>query len=199
MRVIYRRQSVDFQARSLKSSDSFSHRGGHVCFHELLLKDNNNMVFKYSLTFVCILSAFCFHVFGNSDLNQEQDRTSRFKQHATRDHVLEELQHQINTKQKDQMTDQELQFHYFKLHDFDNNNLLDGLEIVKALTHAHDEATKQAHEDETADAPHIPPRQTEEELSRIIDDVLKDDDLNYDGYVSFYEFMAERGNPPPSA
>ena len=58
-------------------------------------------------------------------------------------HVLEELEHQINTKKKEEMTDQELQFHYFKLHDFDNNNLLDGLEIVKALTHAHDEAGEQ--------------------------------------------------------
>lgn len=37
------------------------------------------------------------------------------------------------------MTDKELQFHYFKLHDFDNNNLLDGLEIVKAIKHSHDE------------------------------------------------------------
>ena len=37
------------------------------------------------------------------------------------------------------MTDRELQFHYFKLHDFDNNNLLDGLEIVKAVKHNHDQ------------------------------------------------------------
>lgn len=57
-------------------------------------------------------------------------------------HILEELEHQINTKKKEEMTDEELQFHYFKLHDFDNNNLLDGLEIVKALTHMHDEASK---------------------------------------------------------
>ena len=37
------------------------------------------------------------------------------------------------------MSDRELQFHYFKLHDYDNNNLLDGLEIVKALKHSHEE------------------------------------------------------------
>ena len=43
-----------------------------------------------------------------------------------------------------------------------------------------------------------PPKQTEEELVKIIDDVLRDDDLDGDGYVSFYEFMADRGvNPPP--
>ena len=54
-------------------------------------------------------------------------------------HVLDELEHQINTKQKSDMSDRELQFHYFKLHDYDNNNLLDGLEIVKALKHSHEE------------------------------------------------------------
>jgi len=47
------------------------------------------------------------------------------------------------------MTEQELQFHYFKLHDYDNNNLLDGLEIIKALTHAHEEASKYSVNDST--------------------------------------------------
>ena len=40
-------------------------------------------------------------------------------------------------KPKDQMTEEELEFHYFKLHDYDNNNKLDGVEIVKAITHFH--------------------------------------------------------------
>jgi len=40
------------------------------------------------------------------------------------------------------MTDRELQFHYFTMHDFDKNNMLDGLEIIKALTHSHDEYGK---------------------------------------------------------
>ncbi|KAF6017177.1 MCFD2 [Bugula neritina] len=88
------------------------------------------------------------------------------------------------------MTEQELQFHYFKLHDYDNNNLLDGLEIIKALTHAHEEASEHAHNEGTTE--NTPHKQTEEELVKIIDDVLKDDDLNSDGYISFYEFMAER-------
>lgn len=35
------------------------------------------------------------------------------------------------------MTEEELEFHYFKLHDYDNNNKLDGVEIVKAITHFH--------------------------------------------------------------
>ena len=37
----------------------------------------------------------------------------------------------------DRMSEDEVQFHYFKLHDYDNNNMLDGLELVSALTHYH--------------------------------------------------------------
>ena len=36
------------------------------------------------------------------------------------------------------MSEEELEFHYFKMHDYDNNNKLDGVEIGKALTHFHD-------------------------------------------------------------
>ena len=31
-----------------------------------------------------------------------------------------------------------MQFHYFKLHDYDNNNKMDGLELGAAMTHYHD-------------------------------------------------------------
>lgn len=40
------------------------------------------------------------------------------------------------------MTEEELQFYYFKLHDFDQNNMLDGLEIIKAIKHQHNEHGK---------------------------------------------------------
>lgn len=52
-------------------------------------------------------------------------------------HVLEHLEKVVATKSKDQMTPEELEFHYFKTHDYDGNNKLDGVEIVKALTHIH--------------------------------------------------------------
>ena len=44
---------------------------------------------------------------------------------------------EVMDKPKDQMTEEELEFHYFKLHDYDDNNKLDGVEIVKAITHFH--------------------------------------------------------------
>ena len=37
------------------------------------------------------------------------------------------------------MSEQELQFHYFKMHDTDGNNKLDGCELVKSLIHWHGE------------------------------------------------------------
>ncbi|XP_076464849.1 multiple coagulation factor deficiency protein 2 homolog isoform X3 [Babylonia areolata] len=55
------------------------------------------------------------------------------------DHILEHLQNVIKTKPKEQMSEEELEFHYFKMHDYDNNNKLDGVEIGKALTHFHDD------------------------------------------------------------
>ena len=51
-----------------------------------------------------------------------------------KDHVLEHLDGVIN-KPKEQMTPEEQNFYYFKLHDYDNNNMLDGLELVSAFAH----------------------------------------------------------------
>jgi hypothetical protein len=54
--------------------------------------------------------------------------------HINKEHVLEHLDGVIN-KPKDQMTVDEQNFYYFKLHDYDNNNVLDGLELVTAFAH----------------------------------------------------------------
>ena len=40
------------------------------------------------------------------------------------------------------MSEQELQFHYFKMHDADGNNKLDGCELVKSLIHWHGKCKK---------------------------------------------------------
>lgn len=49
-------------------------------------------------------------------------------------HIAEHADVPIDTSK---MTDQELQFHYFKMHDADNNNKLDGCELIKSLIHWH--------------------------------------------------------------
>lgn len=43
----------------------------------------------------------------------------------------------MNEQDLSKMTEEELQFHYFKMHDNDNNNKLDGTELIKSLIHWH--------------------------------------------------------------
>ena len=49
-------------------------------------------------------------------------------------HIGEHMGLPVDTSR---MSEQELQFHYFKMHDADNNNKLDGCELVKSLIHWH--------------------------------------------------------------
>ncbi|ELU03763.1 hypothetical protein CAPTEDRAFT_101837 [Capitella teleta] len=79
-----------------------------------------------------------------------------------------------------QMTQEELEFHYFKLHDFDNNTMLDGLEIFKALTHL-------LPYDDQDDVQKVDPRG-----KNIVDNVLKEDDIDDDGYLTYAEYVLAR-------
>ncbi|XP_041644728.1 multiple coagulation factor deficiency protein 2 [Cheilinus undulatus] len=106
------------------------------------------------------------HGHGRLDKNMVQDK----------DHIMEHLEGVIDKPEKD-MTPQELQLHYFKMHDYDGNNLLDGLELATAITHVHREERGE----------NSPPMK-EEDLISLIDDVLKDDDKNNDGYIDYAEF-----------
>ncbi|XP_005354769.1 multiple coagulation factor deficiency protein 2 isoform X2 [Microtus ochrogaster] len=92
------------------------------------------------------------------------------------EHIMEHLEGVIDKPEKE-MSPQELQLHYFKMHDYDGNNLLDGLELSTAITHVHkEEGSDQA------------PVMSEDELISIIDGVLRDDDKNNDGYIDYAEF-----------
>src|SRR5580704_18061402 len=94
------------------------------------------------------------------------------------------------------MTPEEQNFYYFKLHDTNNDNRLDGLEVVAAFNHVHQE---ESNANTTAGQP--PPHQerlADEELIRLVDDILKEEDLDRDGYISYQEFKrAIEGNSNP--
>ncbi|XP_051472012.1 multiple coagulation factor deficiency protein 2 isoform X2 [Apus apus] len=93
-----------------------------------------------------------------------------------KDHIMEHLEGVIE-KPESEMSPQELQLHYFKMHDYDGNNLLDGLELATAISHVHKE-----------EGGEHPQAMKEEELISLIDDVLRDDDKNNDGYIDYAEF-----------
>jgi Ca2+-binding EF-hand superfamily protein len=94
------------------------------------------------------------------------------------------------------MSEQELQFHYFKMHDSDGNNKLDGLELVKSLIHWHDEANH----DPKSGQP-VPEQKIflDEELKHMIDPILDSDDKNKDGFIDYPEFVAAQQAAASSA
>ena len=65
------------------------------------------------------------------------------KDEAEVEHLKEELEERFSEQEVANMTEEERDYHYFRLHDFDNNDLLDGLEVFKALIHEHEDDNNQ--------------------------------------------------------
>ncbi|KAK9889439.1 hypothetical protein WA026_004708 [Henosepilachna vigintioctopunctata] len=97
-----------------------------------------------------------------------------------KDHIAEHLDMPLDTSK---MSEQELQFHYFKLHDADNNNKLDGCELIKSLIHWHDQGK------DKANGPGEDKIFKDDELTSLIDPILNVDDSNKDGYIDYPEFI----------
>ncbi|XP_032589712.1 G-box-binding factor isoform X4 [Drosophila mojavensis] len=108
-----------------------------------------------------------------------------------RAHIQEHMQVPIDTSK---MSEAELQFHYFKMHDSDNNNKLDGCELIKSLIHWHvEDPHKPITPGAAAEKPDEPDHKTgsvytDKALEDTIDYVLKSMDLNNDGYVDYAEY-----------
>ncbi|XP_062561709.1 uncharacterized protein LOC134225530 isoform X3 [Armigeres subalbatus] len=98
-------------------------------------------------------------------------------------HIAEHMDVPIDTSK---MSEQELQFHYFKMHDSDNNNKLDGCELIKSLIHWHEESKNQ---EQTGQPGHQDKIFSNDELSALIDPILSSDDHNQDGFIDYPEFV----------
>ncbi|XP_015785925.1 multiple coagulation factor deficiency protein 2 [Tetranychus urticae] len=105
-----------------------------------------------------------------------------------REHIKEHLGGIIGDPDLGKMSEEELQFHYFKMHDSDNNNKLDGSELIKSLIHWHVEEHK--HLGQNAPPGGTTKIFTDAELSNMIDPILQIDDRNMDGFIDYPEFVA---------
>ncbi|XP_075718895.1 multiple coagulation factor deficiency protein 2 homolog [Rhinoderma darwinii] len=94
-------------------------------------------------------------------------------------HLEEELKHELGEIDLEKSSEDELEFYYFTMHDFDHNKLLDGLEIMAALQESLDD--------------HIGNVFSREEKIKyyieMTDEVLEEDDLDKDGFLSYVEYM----------
>lgn len=107
-------------------------------------------LFLLVITMILVYNVYCHqnHQGGgyqpppNNDIHhqQQQQHHQQFehkdpvRSNINQEHVMEHLDGVIN-KPKEHMTPEEQNFYYFKLHDYDNNNKLDGLELVSAFAH----------------------------------------------------------------
>ena len=80
------------------------------------------------------------------------------------------------------LKDDEMLFHFFKEHDTDKNNKLDGLELAHALTHYD---AKEGDENRTpVDDP---------EMLKLVDQVLNEQDKDNDGFIDYMEYTLSYG------
>ena len=103
-----------------------------------------------------------------------------------KEHMAEHMDVPIDTNN---MSEQELQFHYFKMYDADGDNKIDGCELVKSLIHWHDHSN---HEKEGGQP--LPKKKIykDDELVNMIDPVLASEDKNLDGFIDYPEYIMAR-------
>uniref|UniRef100_A0A2M4A9I6 Protein with signal anchor n=1 Tax=Anopheles triannulatus TaxID=58253 RepID=A0A2M4A9I6_9DIPT len=131
---------------------------------------------------------------------QQQQHQQQFQQQPHGDHGQQQVLHTGNLQQEKQhiaehmdvpidtskMSEQELQFHYFKMHDSDNNNKLDGCELIKSLIHWHEQGKAQ---ENSGQPQHEEKIFSNDELASLIDPILNSDDHNQDGFIDYPEFV----------
>ena len=84
--------------------------------------------------------------------------------------------------------DHETQF--FMMHDYDKNGKLDGLEILTSHTHLHeDEHVHTNGTDGSSGSSHGSEAFTDHEASEVIDEFLKRQDVNNNGYIEYPEYI----------
>jgi len=112
------------------------------------------------------------------------------------EHLIDDLGGIYTTNELKTMNIDEKVFTWFNTHDWDLDNHLDGLELLKALSHEHN-----YHHPEEVNNPedmlHDPAQHTDaaerqrfRRIVKIVDSMLEEDDSNKDGLISFPEFMS---------
>ncbi|VDD94479.1 unnamed protein product [Enterobius vermicularis] len=74
-------------------------------------------------------------------------------------------------------------FHYFSMHDLNKDDVIDGLEVINAVTHDHEEHGAPQQAKETI---------SDEALESVVDQLLKDIDINDDGLIDYSEYVLQQ-------
>lgn len=83
------------------------------------------------------------------------------------------------------MTEDEKNFYYFKLHDLDDNNNLDGLEMLNAAKHHQHEGIQKLQQNGKIEDDENGMNQ----IIEVIDDFIEFADLDQNGYLNYAEYI----------
>ncbi|XP_033209156.1 multiple coagulation factor deficiency protein 2 homolog [Belonocnema kinseyi] len=111
-------------------------------------------------------------------------------------HLKEDMGPLADKLDLSKLSDQELEFYYFTLHDVDNNTKLDGLEILHAIQHTLHEHDDEGDNKQLRDSQHKDGEDDLPWIVELIDRVLAEDDLDNDGYLGYIEYMLGRQRNP---
>ncbi|KAM4041368.1 multiple coagulation factor deficiency protein 2 isoform 2-T5 [Anomaloglossus baeobatrachus] len=102
-------------------------------------KTHTSHLFCSLVSAVLILAAVA-EDHAHPKVEEEAHAGGRFDKNVVhnKEHIMEHLEGVVQTPEAE-MSPQELQLHYFKMHDYDGNSLLDGLELATAISHVHRE------------------------------------------------------------
>ncbi|XP_035223836.1 multiple coagulation factor deficiency protein 2 homolog [Stegodyphus dumicola] len=110
-----------------------------------------------------------------------------------RNHLQKDFVSVVNTSVIEEIAEEELIFLYFKMHDYDKNNKLDGCELVKSFLHWHEEDDDDtAYEDDETYVLKQEHIYSDNELADLIDLRLENDDKNNDGFLDYEEFTSSQ-------
>ncbi|XP_054707097.1 multiple coagulation factor deficiency protein 2 homolog [Uloborus diversus] len=114
------------------------------------------------------------------------------------EHIREDVQDMYNKDFAEKLNDIDMEIFYFQLHDLDKDKRLDGLELLGAMNHVmnrEQELIDRADlmkSSETRMALQSWWNEKFEEDAKFIDQVLKEEDLDQDGFLSYMEFAIGR-------
>ncbi|GFT24154.1 multiple coagulation factor deficiency protein 2-like protein [Trichonephila clavipes] len=133
-----------------------------------------------------------------SAFQNSQTRSQRFPERNSGHYEhLEDLQDRYNKDFSDKLDEVELEIFYFQLHDLNDDKQLDGLELLAAMNHVMDreyEFPKEDIENNPLVRSSLQQWWNEkfEDDANYIDEVLKEEDLDQDGFLSYFEFALGR-------
>ncbi|RWS20091.1 EF hand domain-containing protein-like protein [Leptotrombidium deliense] len=99
-------------------------------------------------------------------------------------HVMEETKNIIKLHSDNKISLMDAAFYYHRLHDFNTDGFLDGLELLRALQHSHMHADNKTHSDSTDNL---------ETYADAVDNQLSEIDANNDGLIEYAEFASYLG------